>query len=155
MVWQCEPPAGLDAAHHVSQCQQTGLGGDKTLVGVLPSLTVLERAESGGCPHTLLLIAPGPTHIVPSFTPSAPSAPEPPPAAGQAEPPARGVTCGLLLWRRTHRLRQAALQAQGRHLSVVLYCGYVPVLTGRTWWRGLGWAEVSIPLSRTPWDPLW
>lgn len=33
---------------------------------------------------------------------------------------------------------------------MVLYCGYVPVLTGRTWWRGLGWAEVSILLSRNP-----
>lgn len=44
MVWQCDPPAGLDATHHVSRCQQTGLGGDKTLVGVLPSLTKLERA---------------------------------------------------------------------------------------------------------------
>lgn len=45
MVWQCEPPAGLDATHHVSRCQRTGLGGDKTPVGVLPSLTKLERAK--------------------------------------------------------------------------------------------------------------
>ena len=64
-----------------------------------------------------------------SFPPSTPSsatrAPEPPTAAGQAEPPARGVTRGLLLWRWTHHLHQAALQAQGRHLSVVIHCGYV------------------------------
>lgn len=54
---------------------------------------------------------------------SAPSAPDCPSAPGQAEPPARGLPAGLLLWGRTHCLCPPALPAPGGRPGLVSHCG--------------------------------
>ena len=51
------------------------------------------------------------------------SAADRPKASGQAEPPARGLPAGLLLWGRTHRLCSPALQAPGQHHGLVHHRG--------------------------------